>query len=246
MAMVAVPIAAAVGAWWWRRPGGADEEDSPPIEGESPQLISKPKGKEEAASEGGYYFGDLYNGVVRRWTGSGEGEEFDAAGELDKQIALHQKTEAAEARMDRVETLVRDAVVLYRARGYKGTITISQRVGVFTESASIDVKPPAEDEAGASPPPSAPPAAGAAAEGDSRAGRAFETLFARLEKRAVNWGRLSGVEGLDPLLSESAQIGFAVPVVNIGWGVSVTFSVSRSTLMRWVEAQAGAGAPASA
>ena len=49
---------------------------------------------------------------------------------------------------------------------------------------------------------------------------------------------LSGVEGLDPSLTQSASIGFAVPVVKLGWGVSVSLTVSASSLLRWSERQA--------
>ena len=44
------------------------------------------------------------------------------------------------------------------------------------------------------------------------------------------------------LRQESAQIGFAIPVIGVGGGVSITFGVERSTLVRWLsrgEAQAG-------
>ena len=52
------------------------------------------------------------------------------------------------------------------------------------------------------------------------------------------------IEGLDPNLTSSAQIGFALPVIKLGWGVSVSLPVSTSTLLRWAEREtAPAAAP---
>jgi len=253
MAFVALPVAAAVGAWWYRRgPGegegedqeqqaGAEENNEDGAEGAKEQpkegkeqpkeskgdyeegaLISKPKKSD------GYVFGDVWS---RRWFSSAD--DFDAGAELETQLAA--KAEPVDERFDKVERLVRDAVVLYRARGYNGTISISQRVGVFTESASVSISESDAPTAASNVDAPAGEADDTKRKANAKAGRVFHTLFSRLERRAIVWQRLSGVEGLDPMLSESAQIGFAMPVVNVGWGVSVTFSVKRSTLVTWLE-----------
>ena len=70
---------------------------------------------------------------------------------------------------------------------------------------------------------------------EGRAGLVFATLLSRLERRARSWQAFSGDEGLDPNLTQSAQIGFAIPVVKLGWGVSVSLTVSASTLLRWAD-----------
>lgn len=160
----------------------------------------------------GYVFGDISRGITRRVFGGA-----DAVEESDEKHG--------DEKFSQVQRLVRDAVVAYKSRGYGGTITISQRVGLFTESCSIGVTaaktlaPPTDE-----------------AEVHSVSGdipRVFATLFSRLERRAANWEALSGVEGLDPTLATSATIGFALPVIKVGWGISVSFSVNKSSLLRW-------------
>ena len=44
---------------------------------------------------------------------------------------------------------------------------------------------------------------------------------------------------LDPSLTSSAHIGFALPVIKIGWGVSVSLTVSTSSLLRYAKFVAG-------
>ena len=126
---------------------------------------------------------------------------FEGAAEVDEAQAPAPEDEA---RYDRVQRLVRDAVAIYRARGYGGTITVSQKVGIFTEACTLRVEPPASA-------PWTSPCDGTAAattaanpeSRDAKAGRVFQTLFARLERRAQAWQKLSGVEGLDRLLQAS-------------------------------------------
>ena len=126
---------------------------------------------------------------------------FEGAAEVDEAQAPAPEDEA---RYDRVQRLVRDAVAIYRARGYGGTITVSQKVGIFTEACTLRVEPPAsapwtspcDDKAAAT-------TAANPESRDAKAGRVFQTLFARLERRAQAWQKLSGVEGLDPLLQAS-------------------------------------------
>lgn len=130
---------------------------------------------------------------------------------------------------------MREAVRLFRLRGYTGTVHMSHTVAYFTESVNVRVDGPAEGET--------PEWQSAAAEAeaarliaeDGRAGLVFATLLARLERRAKSWAALSGEDKLDPNLTSSAQIGFALPVVKLGWGVSVSLTVSASSLLRWAE-----------
>lgn len=76
----------------------------------------------------------------------------------------------------------------------------------------------------------------------TRAGRVFETLLNRLERRAQKWAAaeeaLEGMEDLDPDLAASAQIGFAMPVIKLGWGVGVSLSIKQSTLLRFAKVAA--------
>ena len=67
---------------------------------------------------------------------------------------------------------------------------------------------------------------------NSAAGSVFATLLSRLERRAEGWPLLAGMDGVDPMLSSSAQIGFALPIIKLGWGVSVSLSVTQSSLLR--------------
>ena len=62
--------------------------------------------------------------------------------------------------------------------------------------------------------------------------------LARLERRAESWQAFSGVEAIDPMITQAAQIGFAIPIIRLGWGVSVSLTVSASSLLRWAEHEA--------
>ena len=73
---------------------------------------------------------------------------------------------------------------------------------------------------------------------EGQAGLVFTTLLARLERRASSWAALSGMEKLDPMLTQSAHVGFALPVIKVGWGVSISLTVSASSLRRWQEHEA--------
>jgi len=208
----------------------ADEEGD-----DAPSAVSSTTWKESAGrAEGrdGYVFGDLTRGAVVKLFGNGKKTEEEAAIEV-----------AGDEQHTQVQRLVQQAVRLYRARGYTGTINMSHHVAYFTESASVSVK--AEDGAV----PSAADAAEAKLRFDTDGGQAgvvFSTLLARLERRAQSWQAVSGMEGLDPNLTSSAQIGFALPVIKLGWGVSVSLSVSTSSLLRWARIAAAAQSAAAA
>jgi len=194
-----------------------DGADAVPEEDEKHPTWKESSGRLDGRD--GYVFGDLTRGVVVRLFGKNTEEE----------VAIEM---AGDEQHTQVQRLVQQAVRLYRARGYTGTINMSHHVAYFTESASVSVK---ADEGVL---PSAADAAEAKMRVDAEGGQAgivFSTLLARLERRAQSWQALSGMEGLDPNLTSSAQIGFALPVIKLGWGVSVSLTVSTSSLLRWAQ-----------
>lgn len=171
----------------------------------------------------GYVFGDLTRGVCHKVFGS---SKVDTEAEIN-----------GDEQFTHVQSLLKEAIKIYQARGYAGTISLSQTVAYFCESASMAIKAPEaapwEDEDGATKETEHDGSTDKISAEGGKAGLVFATLLARLERRARSWQAFSGVEGLDPNLSQSAQIGFAIPVVKLGWGVSVTLTVSASTLLRW-------------
>ena len=229
---------------------------------DEPELV--PTWKETSGRDygrDGYVFGDLSRGVIVRVFGKG-GKTADVAAEAE-----------GDAQFTQVQRLLREAVRLYRARGYCGSISLSHNVAYFNESVSLKVDGPGAGEAlpwekedqgdvaqklalqvandaiasalTDDPASAASESAGAEIAKEGQAGYVFATLLARLERRAKSWQALSGVENLDPNLTQSAHIGFAIPVIKIGWGVSVSLTVSASSLLRWAEHEAAiAGATA--
>jgi len=163
---------------------------------------------------------------------------------------------------------------LYRARGYAGNITVSGQLGFVTES--IGVKFPLEEAAQSfskSHGPSDKAADGSAPSGggedggaslddggeeavghsvsrwletgDARVARLLRGLVHRLEQRALAWEHVPGVS--DPTLGCQGALGIHLPVVQIGWSVTIQLIVYKSTLLRWMEwsAQARDQQPAS-
>ena len=105
---------------------------------------------------------------------------------------------------------MRDAIEIYRLRGYTGNISFSHTVGYFTESASVRVDGSHKllrSNASSS-------SHSLLLADHSKAGRVFATLISRLERRARNWQEISGMEGVDPVLSANANIGFKVPLTS--------------------------------
>jgi len=235
------------------------------IDDEEPEILDVPtrSWKEVAgrtSGRDGYVFGDVSRGVIARFGGSG-GKTDDAVAEKE-----------GDEQHTQVQKLVRDAVRLYRARGYNGSINMGQTVAYFNESVSVKVDGPgagealpwekdgegecSSDELAAAVTEEAialalsedshkerAAAAAAASSTDAmckqgQANLVFATLLARLERRAQSWRALNGEQGLDANLTQSAQIGFAIPIVKLGWGVSVSLTVSASTLLRWSDYEA--------
>lgn len=171
----------------------------------------------------GYVFGDLTRGGIRNFYGT------KTAAEVEEDKAIEA---ASDEQYTQVQKLVREAVKVFRARGYNGSINMSHTVAYFNESCSVKVDASEDapwltgcDEGSAT-------SMDAVTE-QGKAGRVFTTLLTRLERRALAWESMSGNEGLDPSLTSAAQIGFAIPVVKLGWGVSVSLTVTTSSLLRW-------------
>jgi len=263
MFLAAAPLAvgAAGAAYAYLRPGdkpGATTDDQHAVEANGDATDAETEGadvgealgpaSEEASGDGdktagkswrasagrdsgpeGYVFGDLTRGVVVRLRGEPTTKEEDAI-----------EAEGDE-RYSHVQVLVRDAIRIFRARGYTGTINMSQTVGHFSESTAVRVDGPKdgvvpwEDARGDS----AAEAASIAMGEHGKAGKVFATLLARLERRAAAWESFSGDESLDPSLTSSAHIGFSVPIIKIGWGVSVSLTVTTSSLLRYAKYAAG-------
>jgi hypothetical protein len=243
-----------------------------PIDDE-PEVVGRTWKESAGRTSGrdGYVFGDLSRGVIVRVFGQNEAESADAAAEAQ-----------GDAQHSQVQRLVKEAVRVYRARGYTGSINMAQTVAYFNESVSVTLKGPeageplpwqkadgtdkkvevekvevepadfpndelaaavaeeaismalsAEDENGVD-----ADASVAAIAKEGQAGLVFTTLLARLERRAKSWQAMSNDAGLDPMLTQAAQIGFQVPIVKLGWGVSVSLTVSASSLLRWAEHEA--------
>ena len=53
------------------------------------------------------------------------------------------------------------------------------------------------------------------------------------QARATSWQNLAGVR--DPLLGSAGSVGVTLPLINVGWSVSVSLTVYQSTLLRWME-----------
>jgi len=226
-AAVASVGAAAYARYGRRSSANADDSEAVVVDAADAQVEThdKPATWKESAGRtsggDGYVFGDLTRGVCVRVFGKSDPAEHEA--EL-----------AGDEQNSHVQVLLQEAIEVFRARGYNGTINLSQTVAYFNESVSVAVKPlspdvaPWEQKGADQLPPAAMP--------KGRAGRVFATLISRLERRARSWQAFSsGIEGVDPNLSQSAHIGFAIPVVKIGWGVSVSLTVSASSLLRWAD-----------
>jgi len=238
------------------------------LDDEEPEILDAPADKTKTWKESagrdsggdGYVFGDLSRGAIVRIFGKTERTED------------HDAEAAGDAQHTQVQKLVREAVRLYRARGYCGSINMAQTVAYFNESVSVRVDGPAAGEPmpwekprrkskrSAAAKQTADELAAAVAEeavalalsdassddaGDvgamskhGQAGYVFTTLLARLERRAKSWEAIAGDEKLDPSLTQSAHIGFAIPVIKVGWGLSVSLTVSASSLLRWSEHEA--------
>jgi len=235
-------IGTATAATAYLRSGGKQEEadnsepvlvDAPTEEKESQRTWKESAGRTEGRD--GYVFGDVTRGVVARVWGTGK-ETVDEAAEAAKIEA------DADEKHTHIQLLVREAVRLYRARGYCGTINMSSTVAYFTESVSVSVKKPEMPPWEANSASDADAAAAASvkhlAAANGKAGLVFSTLLSRLERRAKSWKAFAGVEGLDPNLTSSGQIGMRMPVINVGWGVSISLTVSASSLLAWTEHEA--------
>ena len=154
-----------------------------------------------------YVFGDITRGVVAYCFGAEKEEE-------DGDVSY-----------THLQNLLRQAIAVYKHRGYIGTITISHTVAYFTESCSVNINKENKidtyeytEELKIH---------------DTTGGRIFDTLVSRLEKRADSWDQYINKKDIDPSLTSSAQVGFKAPIINIGWGLSVSLTITTKSLLNW-------------
>ena len=122
-----------------------------------------------------------------------------------------------EEQASRVQELVRDAIKLYHHRGYGGCIEISSRLLTISESATATVSKPerAPWESEATVDVSEIIWARSATDRHVKEfthRQLFDTLLARLERRARGWadGAVASDEQLDPLLGASTSLAFGL------------------------------------
>ena len=120
---------------------------------------------------------------------------------------------------------------LYRLRGYGGRVAVSVQLGFVAESIAADVAP-GEPGAGDDPETAVADAAWLEA-GEERVARLLRSLVARMERRAIAWSHVPNVP--DPMLGSQGAVGLTLPFIKFAYSVSIALSVSRSSLLRWME-----------
>ena len=123
---------------------------------------------------------------------------------------------------------------LYRLRGYGGRVAVSVQLGFVAESIAADVAP-GEPGAGDDPETAVADAAWLEA-GEERVARLLRSLVARMERRAIAWSHVPNVP--DPMLGSQGAVGLTLPFIKFAYSVSIALSVSRSSLLRWMERSA--------
>lgn len=116
------------------------------------------------------------------------------------------------------DSLVFQAISLYKENAYEGTICMSHTVGSFTETCSVAVNDDTNAEVMRD------------EQRNIAFSKIFEKLVHRLEQRAFSWTYVN--ETIDPVLSTSAQFGLRTPIINIGWGMSISLSITTSSLLK--------------
>jgi len=214
----------------------------------------------------GYVFGDLSRGAIVRVFGRSERtEDSEAEAEGDAQHTQVQKLVRESVRLYRARGYCGSINCSHTVAYFNESVSLRVEGPAKGEPMPWD-KPPARKRAASSSKQTADELAAAVAEEaialalddassddaadvaamakHGQAGYVFATLLARLERRAMSWQEMAGSEGLDPSLTQSAHIGFAIPVIKVGWGVSVSLTVSASSLLRWSEHEAKLAATA--
>ena len=115
---------------------------------------------------------------------------------------------------------MKEALEMYACRDYEGNISMSQSIGYLTESCSVEVKNNTTKKL-------------QILSENQDIGKIFQTLIYRLERRADGLSQLCTEFDLNPNLSTSAHVGFKAPIINVGWGVSVTLTITYSSLIQW-------------
>jgi len=145
----------------------------------------------------GYVFGDVTRGIYHYFSP-----------EID---------ESDDPSYSRLQSLLHEAVCIYKHRKYIGTITLSHTVGYFTETCSVHITKEDHNDDNS--------------DEIVSARRIFDTLLLRLERRAEGWDNY--LANINPSLTTTAQIGFRAPVINVGWGISVSLTITKSSLLHW-------------
>ena len=122
-------------------------------------------------------------------------------------------------------------VGLYKLRGYGGSISVSVQLGFVAESISAHIAP---GEPGRGDDPVAAISDSTWLEsGEERVARLLRSLVARMERRAIAWSHVPNVP--DPMLGSQGAVGLTLPFIKFAYSVSIALTVSRSSLLRWIE-----------
>ena len=148
-----------------------------------------------------------------------EGMRRKAIDQVAEGIRLVNLSTLQEEQASVVHELLRDAHKLYLHRGYAGTIDISSRLLTISESASLSVhvsevaRAPWEGEATEEVTEVLWATDGSGHVKDYTHRQLFETLLARLERRARSWADATALDETDQLLGASTTLGFSLPLV---------------------------------
>ncbi len=184
------------------------ENDAEKINTQKSEITWKESAHRDEGPDG-YVFGDITRGVFARCFSS-QSEEMEKNGDIS---------------YSQLQMILYQAIHIYKKRGYIGTISMSHTVGYFTESCTVDISKCLDHSCKVN-------------ISDTKISRIFETLVQRLEKRAKGWDNyIDGID-FDPSLTSSAQIGFRTPIINIGWGLSISLTITKSSLLKWIDKNA--------
>ena len=195
--------------WLYQKLFGAEATKEEIEKEQSTSVVTWKESANRDEGPTGYVFGDITRGVVGLFTTQTGKTETD--GDLS---------------YSQLQMLIYQAIHIYKMRGYIGSISMSHSVGYFTESCTVDVEKCSEHNVKHH-----------KLNVASKASHLFFTLVQRLEKRAEGWDNyIDGVD-LNPSLTTSAQIGFKAPIISIGWGVSISLTITKKSLLNWMDKQ---------
>ena len=136
-------------------------------------------------------------------------------------------------------------IKLYRARGYTGNVSVSGQFGIYGEKLSkwiteSQTEKPSVDRylhvvsggSGASKVDDGIVDSLRIETEDSRTARLIRTLIRRMEKRASEW-KTEGYEDINPEIGSEGTLGLTIPVINVGWTITVSLTVNAKALLHW-------------